>query len=280
MTGFKKRGARIALALIIFVSLVSLTVGVLAQEMTFEKLWQNVQKEGVLRVGVAACDPYVMKDPKTGEWSGMAINVMNRLAEALEVKLETIDTTWDYIIAGLLARKWDIAVALNERPERALVVNFSIPFILEEVTFLYNKNNPELKDAAKFEDFDKKGIKAAVVSGATQDKSLSRVAKSLDVVRLPAFDEAKMALISGRADFLCDDNITNYLVALAYPDWAKIYTPDPPLVRDGVNFGFRNSVSLEEIQVLDIIIRDCIDEGDMARWQEEFSTLMVERLKG
>lgn len=274
----KKQTGRIVVSLIALVTVVSLASGVFAQEMVFEKLWPKVQKEGVLRVGVAACEPHCIKDPKTGEWSGVAINVMKKLAGALEVKLEPIDTTWDYIIAGLLARKWDIAAALNERPTRALVVNFSLPFYFYEISFAYNKNNKNLRDASTFEDFDKKGLKCAVMSGTAQDKALSKIVKNMEIVRLPALDESRMAVISGRADFLADDAATNYLFYLANRDWAKIYTPDPPVSREGVCFGLRKSVSLEEIQVLDIVIKDAINKGLMKEWEEEFGTLIIKRL--
>jgi polar amino acid transport system substrate-binding protein len=279
MRDLKKQRSRIGIGLIVFVSLVGFASGVFAQEMAFEKLWPKVQKEGVLRVGVAACDPHCIKDPKTGEWSGVAINVLKNLAAALEVKLEPIDTTWDYIIAGVLAKKWDIAVALNERATRALVVNFSIPFYFYEISFVYKKTNPKLRDATKFEDFDKAGAKCAVMSGTAQDKALTKIAKNMEIVRLPALDESRMAVVSGRADFVADDSATNYLFYLANREWATTYTPEPPISREGVCFGFRKSVSLEEIQVLDIVIRDAINTGKMAEWEEEFGTLIVKRLQ-
>ena len=279
MTDRNNLRGRMVIGLIAFVSLVCLASGVFAQEMAFEKLWPKVQKEGVLRIGVAACDPHCIKDPKTGEWSGVAINVMKNLADDLKVKLEPIDTTWDYIIAGLIAKKWDIAVALNERATRALVVNFSVPFYFYEISFVYNKNNKKLKDATKFEDFDKKGLKCSLMSGTAQDKALTKFVKNMEIVRLPALDESRMAVVSGRADFLADDASTNYLFYLANREWAEVYTPDPPVSREGVCFGFRKSVSLEEVQVVDIVIRDAINRRLLSEWEEEFGTLIIKRLK-
>jgi len=158
MTDTKRAVKKVALGFVVFLTVVSLTSAVMAQEMTFEKLWPKVQKEGVLKVGVAAAEPHTIKDARTGEWTGVAINVLKKLADALEVKLECLDTTWDYIIAGCLARKWDIAASLNERPTRALVINYSIPYYFYEISFTYNKNNKKLEGASKFEEFDKKGI--------------------------------------------------------------------------------------------------------------------------
>jgi hypothetical protein len=87
MTNLKKQRV-LVIGLIALVSLAWAASEVAAQDtMVFERLWPKVQKEGVLRVGCAACDPHAIKDPKTGEWSGVAINTLKKLAEALEVKL-------------------------------------------------------------------------------------------------------------------------------------------------------------------------------------------------
>jgi len=279
MRSLKGQKVLVVIGFVALVSLAWVASGMAQETMVFERLWPKVQKEGVLRVGVAACDPHCIKDPKTGAWSGVAINTLKKLTEALEVKLEPVDTTWDYIIAGVQAKKWDIAVALNERPTRAIVVNYSIPFYLYEISFVYKKDNAKLKAATKLEDFDKKGIKCSVMSGSAQDKALTAVVKNMELVRLPALDETRVAVISGRADCVADDSSTNYLFHLANRETTKTFTPSPPISREGVCFAFRKSVSLEEIQVLDIVIRDAINTGKMAQWEEEFGTLIVKSLK-
>ena len=78
-----------------------------------EKLWENVQKAGVLRCGAATAPPYVMRDPKSGEYSGFFVDLCREFGEKfLEVEVEFVDTTWDNIIAGLQAGKWDVSMAL------------------------------------------------------------------------------------------------------------------------------------------------------------------------
>jgi polar amino acid transport system substrate-binding protein len=129
------------------------------------------------------------------------------------------------------------------------------------------------------DDFDKKGIRCAVMSGTAQDKALTPIVKNMEIVRLPGLDETRVAVMSGRADCVADDSSTNYLFHLANRQSTKAFTPSPPISREGVAFGFRKSVSLEEIQVLDIAIRDAINTGKMAEWEEEFGTLIVKSLK-
>ena len=68
-----------------------------------------------------------MRDPATGEYSGFFADLCREFAEVLKVKPEFVDTTWDNIVAGLQAGKWDVSLALNRTPARAMAVQFSDP---------------------------------------------------------------------------------------------------------------------------------------------------------
>ena len=88
-----------------------------------------------------------------------------------------------------------------------------------------------------------------------------------------------MAILAGRADFLADDNSGNFLFQLANRDILTTYTPEPPLAREGIAFGFRKTVSLEEIQVLDIVIKDAINKGEVREWKDQFGLIMLKKAK-
>src|SRR5690349_12705748 len=83
---------------------------------TTDGYWQGVQKTGALRCGAAVAPPYVMRDPASGEYSGFFADLCREFAEVLKVKPEFVDTTWDNIVAGLQAGKWDVSLALNRTP--------------------------------------------------------------------------------------------------------------------------------------------------------------------
>jgi polar amino acid transport system substrate-binding protein len=89
--------------------------------------WKPVQDRGVLRCGAAVAPPHVMRDPTSGEYSGLFIDLCKELAEkVLGVKAEIIDTSWDNIVAGLQADRWDVSLALNRTPKRALAMRSAI----------------------------------------------------------------------------------------------------------------------------------------------------------
>ena len=95
-------------------------------------------------LGGAEATPYQMRNPQTGEWEGVYIDILRQLADQLGVKVQVVDTTWDNFVAGLIADKWDIAPALNRTVKRSLVVNYSIPAHSYQISFVFNKNKPKL----------------------------------------------------------------------------------------------------------------------------------------
>src|SRR5580693_7529091 len=109
-----------------------------------ENLWKDVQDRGVLRAGAALAPPHVMRDPKTGEYSGIFVDLVKEFGEqVLGVKVQFVDTTWDNIIAGMQAGKWDIAPALNRTAKRALSINYSMAPWQYQISFVFNKDNPK-----------------------------------------------------------------------------------------------------------------------------------------
>jgi polar amino acid transport system substrate-binding protein len=117
-----------------------------------------------------------MRDPKTGEWSGVYIDIMRMLADQLGVKLQVVDTTWDDLVAGLVAGKWDIAPALNRTVKRSLVVNYSIAAHAYQLSFVFNKNNKKIDGSwISLADFDKPGCMLFWALLASGQISLRRV---------------------------------------------------------------------------------------------------------
>ncbi|EJC83387.1 periplasmic component of amino acid ABC-type transporter/signal transduction system [Rhizobium leguminosarum bv. trifolii WSM2297] len=233
-----------------------------AQAQTAEGYWQGVQKAGTLRCGAAVAPPYVMRDPATGEYSGFFADLCKEFAETLKVKPEFVDTTWDNIVAGLQAGKWDVSLALNRTPARAMAVQFSVPAMEYQISLAYNKNNPKIAaGAASVADIDKAGVTLAVMSGTAQDKAISAVVKNATIMRLPGNDETRLAVTSKRADILVDASDTNQLFTQSNPDWAVALNPTPALAKQGVAFGLPHQLSAADVEVVDIFLEERVATG-------------------
>jgi len=235
-------------------------------------MWQGVQKAGVLRCGAAVAAPYVMRDASSGQYSGYFVDLCRDFGEkVLKVKVEFVDTNWDNLVAGLQSGKWDLAMALNQTPERALAVAFSAPATDYQVSLVVNKENPKFSGAGNaIADYDKPGVTFAVMSGTAQDKAISSVLKQGTVMRLPGMDETRLALMSRRADVLVDASDTNHLFAMAN-DWAREVLPKPALAKQGVAFGMRRDISAADLQVLNIYVTQRRETGEIDRLVDKAS---------
>lgn len=250
-----------------------LSAGMLAQAAE-TSVWQDIQKAGVLRCGAAVAAPYVMRDARTSAYSGYFVDLCRDFGEkVLKVKVEFVDTNWDNLVAGLQSNKWDLAMALNQTPERALAVAFTVPATDYQVSLLVNKDNPKLADVKDdIAALDKPEVTFAVMSGTAQDKAISSVVSKGKIMRLPGMDEARLAVMSKRADVLVDASDTNHLFALANPDWTREILPKPALAKQGVSFGVRRDISAADLQVLNIYLTQRRETGDIQRLVDKAST--------
>ncbi len=135
------------------------------QQIAAESSIEQILKRGVLRVGMDIFQPWAMKD-KNGKLIGFEIDVASRLAADMGVKVEFVPTAWSGIIPALLTGKFDMIIGgMGITPQRALKVNFSLPYDYSGMSLVAHK-----KLAAGFTtlaDFNKPDVQVAVKLGTT-----------------------------------------------------------------------------------------------------------------
>ncbi len=100
----------------------------------------KVMRKGKLRVGLSSFVPWAMQDKK-GEWVGFEIDVAKQLAKDMGVKIEFVPTKWEGLIPSLLTGKFDLIVAgMTGTPQRALKINFTIPYDYSGMNVVIHKN--------------------------------------------------------------------------------------------------------------------------------------------
>ncbi|MDN7177351.1 transporter substrate-binding domain-containing protein [Caballeronia sp. SEWSISQ10-4 2] len=229
--------------------------------------WQKVRQAGVLRCGAGITPPYVIRDAKTQQYSGVFTELCRGFAEnVLKVKAEFIDTSWPNMIAGVQSSKWEMAMSLSYSEERAKAIRFSAPVAYSSVTFVFNKNNPKLKVAPKsVADLDNPDLTLAVMSGSIADKAATGALKKANIMRLPGTDETRLALLSKRADLMADDSATNMIVTAAHPESLIGFLPNPALVPQPACFGLNKETPDADIEVLNKYIEEQKKSGALDR---------------
>lgn len=151
-----------------------------------------------------------LSDAKTPE--GFDIDLINAVGEKLGVKIKLINTSFDSIIPGLLANKYDAIIsALTDNEERRKQVDF-VDYITVGTGLLVPAGNPQ--GITGIEDLC--GRKVAIAKGSTQVGDADKESKKctdagkpgIDQLIFPAQPEVMLALTNGRADAALTDLAT------------------------------------------------------------------------
>jgi polar amino acid transport system substrate-binding protein len=119
----RRRG--IALALLALICLAGNAIAVEVPAPGTSPTIDRVKKAGVLRAGINVALPWLGQNPQTREFFGPSMELGQRIAEALGVRLELTTSASDVIVAGLQANQFDLAIApLFATEKRREVVDF------------------------------------------------------------------------------------------------------------------------------------------------------------
>src|SRR6185295_1044105 len=156
---------------------------------------EATKKRGTFRVGVTQAPPWFSKDPKSGQWSsGLGISMGKAMADALGVKLETVEVSWGNAIAALQSDKIDIMFMLDATPERKQAVDFpESPLLYYSLAVLARDDLP----VKAWADLNKPEVRIAVPQATSMDKFLSENVAKADMQRFPGNTEAIAAFQAG-----------------------------------------------------------------------------------
>ncbi len=163
-----------------------------------QSTWDAIQERGTLRIGVTQAPPWFTKDVRTGEWTGgLGITLGQKMAEALEVELETVEVTWGTSIAALQSNKIDLMYFLSPTASRARTVDFTrspVVFLSQAVLAA------EGVDASTWEGLNNGDTSISVPQATSMDQFLTRMASNADIQRFPDNAASIAAFQSGRVD--------------------------------------------------------------------------------
>ncbi|MGH2905384.1 MAG: ABC transporter substrate-binding protein [Solirubrobacterales bacterium] len=192
-----------------------------------------IAKDGTLTVAMDASYPpneFFDKDGKT--IIGMDADLANALAQTLGLKAELKNVTFDAILPGLAAGKYDIAMSsFTDTKEREKTVDM-VTYLNAGTKFYTSADNPT--DISGLDDLC--GLTVAVEKGTTQaddanaqsKKCTSAGKKKVTVDVFPDQNGANLALTSGRAQIgMADSPVAAYIIKQS----------DGKLQQTGVDYG-------------------------------------------
>lgn len=205
------------------------------QQLTEESMIEQVLKRRTLRVGLDTFVPWAMKD-KTGKLIGFELDVATRLAKDTGVEVEFVPTQWAGIIPALLTGKFDIIIGgMTIRPDRALKVNFSIPYDYSGQTICANK--ALAAGFKKAEDFNRPDVNIGVRLGTTSVLAVKRVMPKAKMRQFDQEPQLYQELLNGNLHAVVASLPTPAYQALKYPD--KLFAITEPFSKELIGFALR-----------------------------------------
>jgi ABC-type amino acid transport substrate-binding protein len=134
----------------------------------------KVKNEGTLKVCYAQTTPDAYKDPKTGEWHGVFIDLTDELAAWMKVKVQPVEVQFSTVILALNRGDCDLfGASLLYNAPRAMEVNYIIPFAAKGMNAVIAADNP--KHFTRPEDFNQDGVTLAAVAGSRDYEVAKRI---------------------------------------------------------------------------------------------------------
>ena len=161
----------------------------------------EIIKSGVIRVGVNPTLPPLGKFNEKNEIVGFDVDFAAEIAKMLGVKLEVVQVGSADRIPFVASGKIDFVMgAMTRNPERAKVIDFTVPVHTEVLGVLTLEGKP----FEKVQDLNKDSVTMVQVRGTTPVKYIEDNLKNAKVTLLDNYPDAIRAIAQGRGDAIID----------------------------------------------------------------------------
>jgi polar amino acid transport system substrate-binding protein len=188
-----------------------------------------IKSKGTLKVAADATyapNEFIGKNGKTVE--GMDADLAKAIATTLGLKADVVNATFDSIIPGLAAHKYDLGMSsFTDTKEREKTVDFVTYFSAGTSFYEKASGGPPITDLSSL-----CGVTVAVEKGTTQQADATAQSKkctggkSVKVLTFPDQNGANLAITSGRAQVgMADSPVADYQVKQSGAQFKVVGTP-------------------------------------------------------
>ncbi|MFP3603751.1 ABC transporter substrate-binding protein [Paraburkholderia sp. SIMBA_053] len=209
-----------------------------ASTMASAKEWNTI------RIGVDPTYPPFESIAKDGTVVGFDVDLGNALCEKLKAKCVWVQSSFDGLIPGLRARKFDVILSsMAANAKRREQIDFTDRLYRNQTRLIAKDSAHLLPEASKLA-----GKRVAVEQGTVQETYAREkwASSGVEVVAYPSYDQAYSDLTAGRVDAVLMDAVQGKLGFLATPagkgfSFAGDVVYDAKIMGDGDAAGVRKS---------------------------------------
>lgn len=197
-----------------------------------ESAFDRVLRTGTIRCGYVISPPHMLKDPNTGNLSGIAHDAIEKMAENLQLKIDWAEEVgWSTMLEGLATHRYDVLCssvwATSSRALRADALN---PLDFAGVNVWTRPDDSRFSGELSTIDWSK--IKIAMIDGHVSD-IISRAdfpsAQKMSLPDTAQISELFTAVADGKADVTFEENYIGYDFLHSNPGKVEKSNHGPPL---------------------------------------------------
>jgi ABC-type amino acid transport substrate-binding protein len=230
----------------------------------------GIKSRGELRVGASIAPPLIAEQPD-GELGGPNLIPLQRVADALGVKLTVIPVDSGQRVPGLQAGRYDFAANLDSTLERSLAVQFTDDVYEYQGVWLVREDSPYRTS----EDILAAGIPIAVAQGTAYVKPLTDL--GYDLLETGDDADALANVNSGRAAAEFTD-LPSAVGQAQADSGIKIIVPATRIYAAGAAYGVPAGIDQHSLNTINIAIGEARESGELERSFAEVGYVELDKL--
>ena len=196
--------------------------------------YQRIIDSGKIRVGyvnqTVGCDV----DPKTGEVSGMFVDILAQMAANMGLEVEYVEEVgWGTMIAGLQTGRYDMmASPVWPNSNRAKQVTFSKPAYFSAIGIWVRQDESRFSPAGGWASLNNPGVKLGAIDGSTGEtiaQTLFPKAKLVTYPELAAEGQIFLDVKGGKIDAFFEEPAKGLIYMKNNPGQIKNIAVDQPV---------------------------------------------------
>jgi polar amino acid transport system substrate-binding protein len=243
-----------------------ISCGKINEANTPKSVYDRVIESGKIRASYANYPPYCIKDPNSGELSGIFVDVLDEVGKRLGLKIEWVEEVgWGAIFEGLNSDRHDIfGAGIWRNSSRGKVGDFSRALFYNVILVYGRANETRFKS---LNDINKPDVRIATMDGAIEDIIASTdfpAAKKVSIPQLNPWSDVLLNITSGKADLTFGGPSAVNLYLEKNPGTLKALFPDKPIRVFANTFAFKLGEPKFKA-MLDACLEELLNDGTIEK---------------
>jgi polar amino acid transport system substrate-binding protein len=210
----------------IWLIVLGLLVG-LAPAASRAQVLDRIISDHKIKIGYIASPPSAIKDPNTGDLSGISVDAVRLIFKQINVEPVFVETTWGTFVAGLQSGQFDLCIAGTfATVGRASAVEFTHPVSYLGYSAIVKKGDTRFKTIA---DFNNPDITIALLQGGASVEYAKEFFPKAKTTLLATGNTTApfIEVTAGRADVGIEDAWSAARYSKVHPEVTNLFESDP-----------------------------------------------------